>query len=281
MTSSSSAPSAPSMWSSAERPGVRAGGGIGANRRLERWGAVERDRGPDRPRRGGGGARPARRPGLDSLPDRARARRARPSASSPAARTSSSSPRSSSSSSCRRCFRRPATTPRRRTCAPSSAPLTWLVLGLTLVTMVSVAAVAQAVIPGIGWGEGLLLGAIVAPTDPVAAIATFDRVGVTDRVRLLVEGESMVNDASGAGRLPGGADGGRRRHLQRRRGRGRPGARGRRRDRDRARGRLGAHCRRSGASTTTPLVDPALGADGLRRPSRWPRRSRPRACSRW
>ncbi len=75
-------------------------------------------------------------------------------------------------------------------------PLTWLVLGLTLATMVSVAAVAQAVIPGIGWGEGLLLGAIVAPTDPVAAIATFDRVGVTERVRLLVEGESMVNDAA-------------------------------------------------------------------------------------
>lgn len=77
------------------------------------------------------------------------------------------------------------------------APLTGLVVGLVLTTMVAVAAVAQAVIPGIGWAEGLLLGAILAPTDPVAAIATFDRVGVTDRVRLLVEGESMVNDASG------------------------------------------------------------------------------------
>jgi monovalent cation/hydrogen antiporter len=76
------------------------------------------------------------------------------------------------------------------------APLSWLVLGLTLVTMFSVAAVAQAAIPGIGWGEALLLGAIVAPTDPVAAIATFDRVGVTERVRLLVEGEAMVNDAT-------------------------------------------------------------------------------------
>ena len=41
-----------------------------------------------------------------------------------------------------------------------------------------------------------MLGAIVAPTDPVAAIATFDRVGVTDGSRLLVEGESMVNDAT-------------------------------------------------------------------------------------
>ena len=74
-------------------------------------------------------------------------------------------------------------------------PLTWLVLGLTLATMVVVAVVAQAVIPGIDWAEGFVLGAIVAPTDPVSAIATFDRVGVSDRVALLVEGESMVNDA--------------------------------------------------------------------------------------
>ncbi len=71
-------------------------------------------------------------------------------------------------------------------------PLTWLVIGLTLATMVAVAAVAQAVIPSINWAEGFVLGAIVAPTDPVAAIATFQRVGVTDRVATLVEGESMI-----------------------------------------------------------------------------------------
>jgi Na+/H+ antiporter len=74
-------------------------------------------------------------------------------------------------------------------------PLTWLVIGLTLATMVAVAAIAQAVIPGIDWAEGFVLGAIVAPTDPISAIATFDRVGVTDRVATLVEGEAMVNDA--------------------------------------------------------------------------------------
>jgi Na+/H+ antiporter len=74
-------------------------------------------------------------------------------------------------------------------------PLSWLVLGLTLATMVAVAAVAQAVIPSISWPEGLVLGAIVAPTDPVSAIATFERVGISDRVETLVEGESMTNDA--------------------------------------------------------------------------------------
>jgi monovalent cation/hydrogen antiporter len=75
-------------------------------------------------------------------------------------------------------------------------PLTGLVLGLSLTTMVVVAAIAQAAIPGLDWPEALVLGAIVAPTDPVAAIAVFNRVGVSDRVSLLVEGESMINDAT-------------------------------------------------------------------------------------
>jgi monovalent cation/hydrogen antiporter len=74
-------------------------------------------------------------------------------------------------------------------------PLTWLVLGLTLATMVVVAVVAQTVIPSINWAEAFVLGAIVSPTDPVSAIAVFDRVGISDRVGTLVEGESMVNDA--------------------------------------------------------------------------------------
>src|SRR5215216_3944972 len=39
-------------------------------------------------------------------------------------------------------------------------PLTWLVIGLTLVTMFAVGAIAQAVIPSISWAEGLVLGAI-------------------------------------------------------------------------------------------------------------------------
>jgi Na+/H+ antiporter len=74
--------------------------------------------------------------------------------------------------------------------------LSGLVVGLSLATMGAVAAVAHAAIPGVDWPEALLLGAILAPTDPVAAIATFSRVGVSDRVALLVEGESMVNDST-------------------------------------------------------------------------------------
>lgn len=42
----------------------------------------------------------------------------------------------------------------------------------------------------------LLLGAILSATDPVAVIAVFKRLGVPARLRLLVEGESLFNDAS-------------------------------------------------------------------------------------
>jgi CPA1 family monovalent cation:H+ antiporter len=76
-------------------------------------------------------------------------------------------------------------------------PLTGLVVGLSLATMAGVAFVAHAVIPQLSVGEALVLGAILAPTDPVAATTTFGRVGVSDRVSLLVEGESMLNDAVG------------------------------------------------------------------------------------
>jgi len=51
---------------------------------------------------------------------------------------------------------------------------------------------------GLAWLLALLVGAIVAPTDPVAVIALFQQLGVPDRLRTLVEGESIFNDGTGA-----------------------------------------------------------------------------------
>jgi CPA1 family monovalent cation:H+ antiporter len=71
-----------------------------------------------------------------------------------------------------------------------------LSIGLVLATTVAVAAVAQALIPGLGWAPAFALGAIVAPPDAVAATAIFQRLGVPRRVVTILEGESLVNDAT-------------------------------------------------------------------------------------
>ena len=75
-------------------------------------------------------------------------------------------------------------------------PLALLSIGLVLVTMVAVAVLAHAIVPGMSWEAAFVLGAIVGPTDPVSATATFSRIGAPRRVRLLVEGEAMVNDGT-------------------------------------------------------------------------------------
>lgn len=70
-----------------------------------------------------------------------------------------------------------------------------LAVGLVLVTACAVAAVAHAVVPGMGWGPAFVLGAIVAPTDAVAATAIARRLGVSRTAIVILEGESLVNDA--------------------------------------------------------------------------------------
>jgi len=62
--------------------------------------------------------------------------------------------------------------------------------------MGAVAVVAHAIVPGMSWEAAFVLGAIVGPTDPVSATATFSRIGAPARVRLLVEGEAMINDGT-------------------------------------------------------------------------------------
>ena len=76
-------------------------------------------------------------------------------------------------------------------------PIALLSVGLVLFSTFAVAAVAQAAIPGLGWGPALVLGAIVSPTDAVAATAIMDRLGAPHRLIAILEGESLLNDATG------------------------------------------------------------------------------------
>ena len=75
-------------------------------------------------------------------------------------------------------------------------PISALSVGLVLVTCGAVAVVAHAVVPGMSWAAAFVLGAIVSPTDPVAATAIASRLGLPRRVVVVVEGESLINDAT-------------------------------------------------------------------------------------
>jgi CPA1 family monovalent cation:H+ antiporter len=75
-------------------------------------------------------------------------------------------------------------------------PIGLLSVGLVLFTAVVVGLVAYAVVPGLPLAAALALGAIVAPPDAVAATAVARRVGLPDRVVTVLEGESLLNDAT-------------------------------------------------------------------------------------
>ena len=74
-------------------------------------------------------------------------------------------------------------------------PISLLAIGLVVLTMVTVAAVAHYAI-GLSWPAGFVLGAVVSPTDPLAATAIARRLGVPQRAVAIVEGESLVNDGT-------------------------------------------------------------------------------------
>ena len=75
-------------------------------------------------------------------------------------------------------------------------PISLLAVGLVLATSAGVAVVAHALLPGIGWAEAIALGAIVSPPDAVSATAVGKRLGIPRRVVTILEGESLVNDAT-------------------------------------------------------------------------------------
>jgi monovalent cation/hydrogen antiporter len=73
----------------------------------------------------------------------------------------------------------------------------FLAFGLVGFTVLGVSLAANLLIPGFDWRLGLVLGAAVAPTDAIAATAIAKRVGLPQHLVDLLEGESLVNDASG------------------------------------------------------------------------------------
>ncbi|WP_028065183.1 Na+/H+ antiporter [Solirubrobacter soli] len=75
-------------------------------------------------------------------------------------------------------------------------PITLLSVGLVLFTVVLVAVVAHELIDGMSWPVAFTLGAIVGPTDPIAATAIARRLGVPRQLVSVLEGESLINDAT-------------------------------------------------------------------------------------
>jgi CPA1 family monovalent cation:H+ antiporter len=78
----------------------------------------------------------------------------------------------------------------------SLRPISLTAVGLVLATMAAVAVAFHLAVPGVPWAVAFAFGAIVSPTDPLAAIAITQRLGVPRRVGTLIEGESLINDGT-------------------------------------------------------------------------------------
>nr|WP_315425862.1 cation:proton antiporter [uncultured Albidiferax sp.] len=75
-------------------------------------------------------------------------------------------------------------------------PVAGLVIAAVGTTVVGVALVCHWLVPDIPWSVAIALGAIVAPPDAAAATAVMRQVGLPHRVLSILEGESLLNDAS-------------------------------------------------------------------------------------
>jgi CPA1 family monovalent cation:H+ antiporter len=72
-----------------------------------------------------------------------------------------------------------------------------LAVALVILTVLVVAVLARLVLGELSWPMAFVLGAVLAPTDAVAATAVFRRTPVPERVAVVVTGESLVNDGVG------------------------------------------------------------------------------------
>ncbi|TZF80998.1 Na+/H+ antiporter [Pedobacter sp. BS3] len=71
-----------------------------------------------------------------------------------------------------------------------------LAIGLVFLTTAGIAVIARYTIPGMTWPVAFVLGAILAATDAVAAIGITKNLGLTHNTVTVLEGESLINDAS-------------------------------------------------------------------------------------
>jgi len=72
-----------------------------------------------------------------------------------------------------------------------------LALGLVFLTVLSLGVFVHWLIPTIPWAVAFALAAVVSPTDPIAVAAVAQKVSVPKRMMHILEGESLLNDASG------------------------------------------------------------------------------------
>src|SRR5919107_5571148 len=75
-------------------------------------------------------------------------------------------------------------------------PILLLALGAVLFTALVVAATAKLLVPDLPWAAAVALGAIVAPPDAVAATSVLKDFRIPKRLVIVLEGESLLNDAS-------------------------------------------------------------------------------------
>lgn len=71
-----------------------------------------------------------------------------------------------------------------------------LAIGLVFITTLGIAVIAHYLIPGMSWPLAFVLGAILSATDAVAAIGITKGLGLPHKTITILEGESLVNDAS-------------------------------------------------------------------------------------
>ena len=75
-------------------------------------------------------------------------------------------------------------------------PILLLAVGAVLFSAIVVAAVAKLLVPDLPWAAAVALGAIVAPPDAVAATSVLKNFSMPKRLVVVLEGESLLNDAS-------------------------------------------------------------------------------------